>query len=114
MSTNDESMLPSVLGSAAAGIVSRACTHPLDTAKARLQAPVTAGEPIYKGPMDTLWRTFRAEGPQGLYRGFGAVIVGGTPGTMLVSFNHITSSYLISTSKCHYSTKSIFTMKVPV
>ena len=76
-------MLPSVLGSAAAGIVARAFTHPLDTAKARLQAPVVSGQPVYKGPIDTLWRTLSAEGPQGLYRGFGAVIVGGTPGTML-------------------------------
>lgn len=83
MSDSSDSMLPSVLGSAAAGVVSRACTHPLDTAKARLQAPVVSGEPIYKGPVDTLWRTFRTEGIRGLYRGFPAVIVGGTPGTML-------------------------------
>lgn len=76
-------MLPSVLGSAAAGIVARTFTHPLDTAKARLQAPTTSGKRMYKGPVDTLWRTFRSEGVRGLYRGFGAVIIGGTPGTML-------------------------------
>ena len=33
--------------------------------------------------MDALWRTFRTEGVRGLYRGFGAILVGGTPGTML-------------------------------
>ena len=33
--------------------------------------------------MDALFQTFRAEGVRGLYRGFGAILVGGTPGTML-------------------------------
>jgi Mitochondrial carrier protein len=33
--------------------------------------------------MDALWRTYRTEGVRGLYRGLGAVLVGGTPGTML-------------------------------
>lgn len=75
----DNPMTYNVLGSASAGIVSRILTHPLDTAKARLQAPAS----VYKGPMDALWRTFRTEGVRGLYRGFGAILVGGTPGTMV-------------------------------
>lgn len=77
------SLLPNVLGSAAAGILSRICTHPLDTSKARLQAPRSPDTPPYRGPFDVLRRTARTEGIRGLYRGFGAVIVGGTPGTVL-------------------------------
>jgi hypothetical protein len=103
---NDYSMMiPNTLGSATAGIISRLFTHPLDTAKARLQAiyndaPSTnnnktasaKASPLfraasstnpYRGPLDALVQTFRTEGISGLYRGFGAVIVGGTPGTVL-------------------------------
>jgi len=91
-------MVSNALGSAAAGIVSRLCTHPLDTAKARLQGSTASAtstsssaagnnnknnNSYYRGPVDALRRTFRSEGLRGLYRGFGAVIVGGTPGTVL-------------------------------
>jgi hypothetical protein len=75
-----DTIVSNALGSAAAGIVGRCLTHPLDTAKARLQA---VGEHGYKGPFDVLKRTAQTEGIAGLYRGFGAVIVGGTPGTIL-------------------------------
>jgi len=80
-------MLYDVLGSATAGILSRLVTHPLDTAKARLQAPVTftGGRPniTFRGPLDALLRTYQHEGLRALYGGFGAVIIGGTPGTVL-------------------------------
>jgi hypothetical protein len=102
-------MIPDILGSATAGIISRLLTHPLDTAKSRLQAiyidaasatttnnhnktgstkaspffrAATSTNP-YRGPLDVLVQTFRTEGISGLYRGFGAVIIGGTPGTVL-------------------------------
>ena len=53
-------------------------------AKARLQAQYGASlQTPYRGPMDVLTRTFRTEGVAGLYRGFGAILVGGTPGTMV-------------------------------
>ena len=71
-------MLYDVLSSATAGIISRILTHPLDTAKTRLQANNT-----YKGPIDALRRTYKHEGIRALYRGLNAVIVGGTPGTIL-------------------------------
>lgn len=54
----------------------------LDTAKARLQA-VGSSHLHYRGPIDVLVRTARTEGIRGFYRGFGAVIVGGTPGTVM-------------------------------
>ena len=76
----DNSVIANVLGSASAGIISRICTHPLDTAKARLQA---ISGTTYGGPLDVLVKTARNEGLTGLYRGFGAVVIGGTPGTVL-------------------------------
>ena len=52
-------------------------------AKARLQV---IGSP-YRGPWDVLLQAMRQQQPNGgirsLYRGFGTVLVGGTPGTML-------------------------------
>ena len=66
-----------VLGSATAGIISRIFTHPLDTAKARLQG---LPNKEFRGPIDTLIRTYKHEGFRALYGAFGAVIVGGTPG----------------------------------
>ena len=83
MNDSESSLLPNALGSAAAGIVSRILTHPLDTAKARLQAPPGSNGIAHTGPFDALVRTTRTEGTRGLYRGFGAVVVGGTPGAVL-------------------------------
>lgn len=73
-------MLSNALGSAAASIIARLSTHPLDTAKARLQS---LNGSAYRGPFDVLHQTFRTEGIGGLYRGFSSVIVGGTPGTIV-------------------------------
>jgi len=79
MATEESSFLNNALASASAGMLSRLLTHPLDTAKARLQAPI---DTPYKGVKDVLFRTMNNEGIIGLYRGFGAIVVGGTPGTM--------------------------------
>ena len=78
----DTTLIANLMGSAAAGIIARIFTHPLDTAKARLQA-VGSSHLNYRGPIDVLVRTGQTEGIRGLYRGFGAVIVGGTPGTVM-------------------------------
>ncbi|KAL7517844.1 hypothetical protein ACHAWX_002723 [Stephanocyclus meneghinianus] len=78
-----------VMGSATAGIISRILTHPLDTAKARLQATnssigaVNNNKISFRGPIDAIVQTYRKEGIRALYGGFGAVIIGGTPGTVL-------------------------------
>ena len=37
----------------------------------------------FRGPLDAIVRTYRREGVRALYGGFGAVIIGGTPGTVL-------------------------------
>ena len=55
-------------------------TNTPSPAKARLQAP---GNALFKGPLDTIVKTFQHQGLRGLYGGFGAVIFGGTPGTVL-------------------------------
>ena len=84
---SSSSLLHDVLGSATAGIISRLVTHPLDTVKARLQAPPppssSGSYASYRGPIDALVSTYRNEGIRSLYGGFGAVIVGGENGTKL-------------------------------
>jgi len=88
-------VVPNALGSAAAGVISRIITHPLDTVKARLQIPSSNQRAYsYKGPMDALVRTCRQDGINGLYRGFGAILVGGTPGTViyLCSYDYLKKS----------------------
>ena len=63
--------LPSLIGaSSAAGLVARAVCHPLDTAKARIQAHGIAGQ--FTRTVATLHVTLRLEGFAGLYRGFAA------------------------------------------
>lgn len=94
-----------VLGSATAGIISRVVTHPLDTVKARLQAPATSAggkaNIAFRGPLDALVRTYQREGLRALYGGFGAVIVGGTPGTVvyLTGYNFFRDSTSSAISK---------------
>lgn len=75
-------LLHSALGSATAAVISRICTHPLDTAKAILQSGGDVAR-AYRGPVDVLRKTFAREGIRGWYQGFGAILVGGTPGTMV-------------------------------
>ena len=86
-------MLTNALASATAGAVGRICTHPLDVAKARIQYQEPSSSVAhqsnnlrprpYRGTVDVLQRTARTEGIKGLYRGFGAVIIGGVPATMI-------------------------------
>ena len=72
-------LLHSALGSATAAVISRICTHPLDTVKARLQSGGDVAR-AYRGPVDALRKTIRTEGIRGWYRGFGAILVGGNAG----------------------------------
>lgn len=76
----DNQLLYNALGSATAGIISRVFTHPLDTAKAIMQS---SDATTLRGPLDAIQKTYGREGLTGLYRGFGAVIIGGTPGTIV-------------------------------
>lgn len=78
--SNSAEMRTNALSSASAGLVSRLLTHPLDTAKARIQASMATQ---YKNTLDVLVRTTRNEGLLALYRGFGIIVFGGTPGTIV-------------------------------
>jgi len=89
------------LGSATASIISRILTHPLDTAKARIQTTSNADKNSttrYKGTVDVLRRTIQTEGVLALYGGFKAIVIGGTPGTMLYLCSYdICKDYLSTT-----------------
>ncbi|CAM9195261.1 unnamed protein product, partial [Discosporangium mesarthrocarpum] len=73
-------LLETCLGSSTAGFVARVFCHPLDTSKARLQGPNGQG---FRNTLHVLRVTLAEEGVWGLYRGFVAVAVGGTPGTCI-------------------------------
>lgn len=74
-----QSFLADSLASATSSIVGRLLTHPLDTAKARLQVPTKSGssfnnlvsssEKQYKGIYDIIRSTYTGDGIKGLYRG---------------------------------------------
>jgi hypothetical protein len=59
----------------------------------------------FRGPMDALLRTYQQEGLRALYGGFGAVIIGGTPGTVLYltgyAFFRDSLSVAVSTTRRH-------------
>jgi hypothetical protein len=104
-------MISNTLGSAVAGIVSRIFTHPIDTAKSRLQAQYTGTVtssrqiPHYRGTLDVLRKTFHSEGIRGLYRGFGAILVGGTPGTVTYLCTYEVAKNHLSKLKSSYSSE---------
>ncbi|ODV66631.1 mitochondrial carrier [Hyphopichia burtonii NRRL Y-1933] len=54
------------------GVTKNAVGHPFDTVKVRLQT----SEGRFKGPMDCVWQTFKAEGFRGFYKGFTPPLVG--------------------------------------
>ena len=76
---------PTVLGSATAGLVARFVCHPIDTIKSRLQA----GQAVGIRSLDL--REFRA-----LYRGLGAVLVGGVPGVCIYMTSYEMSKSILS------------------
>jgi len=78
----DQSLVTTMLASAAAGMAARIPCHPIDTCKARLQVQTMAtgsSGTMYRGLVDAMAKTFRVEGLRGLYRGFGVAFVGSAP-----------------------------------
>ena len=70
-----------LVSGAIAGIIGSTATFPLDVVKTRLQnqKPNAEGKLPYKGMMDCLRQSLRADGLGGLYRALPAVLVGITP-----------------------------------
>ena len=81
-SLNWEELGNNVFSSAIAGLVGRLVCHPMDTMKARIQAPSTTSKE-FSGLLAAFRTTIKYEGMTGLYRGLGAAIVGGIPATSL-------------------------------
>ncbi|KAG1690909.1 hypothetical protein DVH05_027368 [Phytophthora capsici] len=79
-SSAHKSQLPTLLGSAAAGMIGRVFCHPLDTVKARLQASTATGQTIAS---QLNLRAFSLQHLRGLYRGIGVSILGSAPATCL-------------------------------
>ncbi|KAI9914162.1 hypothetical protein PsorP6_005758 [Peronosclerospora sorghi] len=74
------SQLPTLLGSATAGIIGRIFCHPLDTVKARLQASTARGQTIAS---QLKLQAFSVLHLRGLYRGVGVSVLGSAPATCL-------------------------------
>jgi solute carrier family 25 (mitochondrial adenine nucleotide translocator), member 4/5/6/31 len=60
----------------AAGATSLLFVYPLDFARTRLAMDVKKGAREFNGLVDCLTKVAAADGPQGLYRGFGISVVG--------------------------------------
>ncbi|XP_039105949.1 mitochondrial glutamate carrier 2 [Hyaena hyaena] len=67
MSSQDLSITAKLINGGVAGLVGVTCVFPIDLAKTRLQNQ--HGKDIYKGMIDCLMKTARAEGFLGMYRG---------------------------------------------
>ena len=61
-----------VLASGASGLMSTLVSNPFDCVKTRImnQRPDSSGALMYRGPLDCLLKTVRAEGMLALYKGF--------------------------------------------
>ncbi|CEM08951.1 unnamed protein product [Vitrella brassicaformis CCMP3155] len=94
-SRREAALRGTMFGGALSGFVGRLCFHPIDTCKAKLQVQMlersrksgvgSGGGPpaAYRNLFSTLVHTMRAEGPAGLYRGFGVTGFGSIPATCL-------------------------------
>jgi hypothetical protein len=69
------------------GIIADLVTHPICTIKARLMVQGAGaggkGAVMYNGLIDGIIKTTQAEGPQALYKGVGAVVIGAAPAQAL-------------------------------
>lgn len=76
---------PTILGSATAGLIARVICHPIDTIKSRLQAGQSALRSL--------------EGIGALYRGIGAVLIGGVPGVCIYMTSYEVTAYKLYSTK---------------
>ncbi|KAL6052491.1 Carrier protein YMC2 [Balamuthia mandrillaris] len=82
--------LKDILSGTVAGMAQVAAGHPLDTAKVRLQSQVVGAgqQPHFNGMMDTLTKTWQAEGIRGLYKGASSPLAGAMAHNAAVFFSY--------------------------
>ncbi|TYZ58335.1 hypothetical protein PybrP1_000033 [[Pythium] brassicae (nom. inval.)] len=73
--------VPTLLGSASAGMIGRVFCHPIDTVKARLQASTAASRQSMTTHLQL--RSLSLQHIRGLYRGLGVSMIGSAPATCL-------------------------------
>jgi hypothetical protein len=67
---SDKGLLPQVGASLVSGLVSALVSTPFDVIKTRMMNQPSGAASLYKGPIDCLVKTAKAEGITGLYKGF--------------------------------------------
>ncbi|KAJ0412029.1 hypothetical protein ATCC90586_004575 [Pythium insidiosum] len=86
--------VPTLLGSATAGMIGRIFCHPIDTVKARLQASTASSHGGFRAHLQL--HNFSLAHLRGLYRGLGVSMVGSAPATCLYL-----TSYEVSKDALH-------------
>jgi len=71
-------MTTSLVAGGASGLVEAMCTFPTEFVKTQLQLQ-GKGVQKFSGPWDVVVKTVKAEGPLGLYRGLGALLLNSVP-----------------------------------
>lgn len=89
-------LVPTMLGSATAGMLARIPCHPIDTAKARLQVQTTQAATSYRHAGHALVAIARSEGLAGLYRGFGITFLGSAPASLLYFTSYEVAKQLLA------------------
>lgn len=98
MADKAESLLPTMLASASAGMIARIPCHPIDTCKAKIQVQRSGGE-AYRNVFIALSNTFKHEGVRGLYKGFGTAFIGSAPaGCLYFTSYEASKKFLTSVS----------------
>ena len=96
------SLKVSIISSVCAGLVARLLCHPIDTFKARLQAPDSTS--LYKGLWDVVTKTIRTEGVAGMYRGLPAGAVGSIPAVCIYMWGFEKSNQLMKATFPFFAT----------
>ena len=92
------SMTSIMLSSMLAGMLSRVPCHPIDTAKAQMQA---SNSPF--GLRTAIIQTYRHNGIRGLYAGFGAAFLGSAPASCLYFTTYEASKRALSSMAPNYA-----------
>lgn len=117
-SSSPNSLLNQFLAGGLAGCVQSVITSPMELAKTRMQLQGQANPniripfwkrpiPLYKNPLDCLYKAFRLEGFRGVFRGFGVTILRDAPafGVYFAGYEYLTQK--ITDAKGNVNTLSL-------